>query len=61
MDKLHFSKKNSLVLLIAIVLLTIGYLILNTGDITISPIILVFAYCVVIPLSFIIGTKKKEK
>jgi hypothetical protein len=61
MNKLNYSKKNSVIMLIAILILTIGYLILNTGDITLSPIILVLAYTVIIPLAIFLGAEKKKQ
>jgi hypothetical protein len=61
MNKFNFTKKNSILMLIAIVFITIGYLILNTGEITLSPIILVISYAVLVPVAIIVGAEKKQK
>jgi len=34
---------------------------MGTGDITISPILLIIAYVILFPASIIVGTKKKEE
>jgi len=59
--KFVFNKTNVIVLIIAIVTTIIGYIIMGTGDKTISPILLIIAYVILFPVSIIIGTKKKEK
>jgi hypothetical protein len=33
--------------------ITIGYIVLATNEITIAPLLLVLGYCVLIPLSFL--------
>tara|TARA_Y100000994_G_scaffold249078_1_gene258945 strand:+ start:1027 stop:1251 length:225 start_codon:yes stop_codon:yes gene_type:complete len=52
-----FTYVNYLLFLIGILLITIGYILMYTGDVnsfqslTLSPIILVIGYCVIIPIS----------
>ncbi len=53
MERFNFSKTNLIILILAIVLLVVGYIVLSTGDRTISPIILVISYVVLIPLAFL--------
>ncbi len=59
--KFKFNKINIILLIIAIITTVIGYIIMGTGDITISPILLIIAYVVLFPAAIIVGTKKKEK
>ncbi len=59
--KFVFNKTNTILLIIAIITTTVGYIIMGTGDKTISPILLIIAYVILFPASIIIGTKKKEE
>lgn len=52
------TKKNLIILLIAIVLITIGYIIMEQGDAVISPIILIISYVIIIPVALLFPTKK---
>jgi len=52
------NKKNLIILLIAIVLITIGYIIMEQGDAVISPIILIISYVIIIPVALLFPTKK---
>jgi len=54
-----FSRNNYLILGAGLLFIVIGFIFLAFGDITISPILLVLGYCVVIPLG-ILFPKKKE-
>jgi hypothetical protein len=55
-----FGKKNYMILGAGILLIIIGFLFLAGGDITISPILLVLGYCVVIPLGILLPKGKDE-
>ena len=59
--KFVFNKKNKILLILAIVMLIIGYIIMGTGDKTISPIILIIAYVVLIPAAIMTGVSKEDK
>ena len=59
--KFVFNKTNTILLIIAIITTVAGYIIMGTGDKTISPILLIIAYVILFPASIIIGTKKKEE
>ena len=59
--KFEFNKINIILLIIAIITTVIGYIVMGTGDITISPILLIIAYVILFPAAIIVGTKKKEK
>ena len=56
-----FNKTNSTLLIIAILATIVGYIVMGTGDKTISPIILIIAYVVLFPAAIMAGTKKKNE
>jgi Sec-independent protein secretion pathway component TatC len=51
-----FGKGNIILFIIGVLIVTIAYLIMSTGDITISPIMLIIAYVIVFPLAILIGS-----
>jgi len=53
--------KSYIILIISIVFLISGYLIMSFGDRTVSIILLMIAYIVLIPISLFIQEKKKSK
>jgi len=57
--KFVFSKLNTIILIIALIIIIAGYIIMGTGDKTISPILLIISYVILFPLAIIIGTGKK--
>ena len=59
--KFVFNKTNIILLVIAFITTIAGYIIMATGDNTISPVLLIIAYVILFPASIIIGTKKKEE
>jgi hypothetical protein len=54
-----FTRNNYLILGVGLLFIVVGFIFLGVGDITISPILLVLGYCVIIPLG-ILFPKKKE-
>lgn len=58
-DKLGLNKINFLILLIAAILLVIGYIIMAQNDIIISPLILAAVYVVIIPLALLYKPRPK--
>jgi len=56
-SKSNLTKTNLIILIVGILLITIGYIILGKGDITISPIILIIGYLVIIPVALLYPTK----
>jgi len=56
-----FNKTNKILFIIAILTTVAGYVIMGTGDKTISPILLIIAYVILFPLSIMIGTKQTDK
>ena len=59
--KFVFNKLNVVLLIAAITITIIGYIIMGTGDNTISPILLIIAYVVLFPAAIVAGTKKKDQ
>ena len=55
-----FGKKNYLLFVIGLIIITLGYILMYTGEtssfqsIVLSPFILVIGYCVIIPISIFI-------
>ncbi len=60
MKRFHFEKINAILLILAIILLVIAYIIMGTGDKTISPILLIISYVGLIPASLLVGFRKKK-
>jgi len=56
-----FGKRNYIFLGIGLFLIIVGFIVMGTGDITISPIMLVLGYCVAIPLGILLPAQKGEK
>jgi hypothetical protein len=59
-DRLGLSAGNYILLLVAFVMITAGYLIMTGNEITISPILLFVAYIIVIPVALLLRFKKKD-
>lgn len=58
-DRLGFAPINYILLLVATVLLGVGYLIMSFNDITISPILLSVVYVILIPFALLYKPKEK--
>jgi hypothetical protein len=56
--KSGLGKTNYRILLIGIILVSLGYIIMATGDRYISPIVLIIAYIVVIPVALLWRSKE---
>jgi len=60
------NKKNILIIAVGVLLLVVGFFCLAQGpsenpvSLTVAPLILVFAYVVVVPLGILWGSKKKK-
>ena len=59
--KFVFNKLNAILLIAAIIVTIAGYIIMGTGDKTISPILLIIAYVILFPAAIIAGTKQEKK
>ncbi len=51
---LRFTRKNYLFLAAGCAIITIGYLLLARGSITLAPILLILGYCVLIPVAIML-------
>ena len=58
-NKLHLNRTNFILLLVAAIVLVVGYIIMSFNEITISPILLVIAYAVIVPFALLYHSKKK--
>ena len=56
-----FGKNNYLILGIGLLFIVVGFVFLAVGDITVSPILLVLGYCVIIPLGILLPGRKRDK
>jgi dipeptide/tripeptide permease len=59
-DRLQLGKVNFIILGVAAVLLIIGYIIMAANEIVVSPLILIAAYVVLIPLALLYKSKPKD-
>ncbi len=58
---IDFGKRNYMILGIGLAVIILGFIFLATGDITLSPILLVLGYCVIIPLGILLPREKAEE
>lgn len=58
-ERLHLGKANYLILIVSAIVLILGYVIMSLNEITISPIILMIAYTIIIPFALLWHPKKK--
>lgn len=56
-----FTRNNYIILGIGVLFIIVGFLFLGFGDITISPILLVLGYCVIIPLGILFPDRKGKR
>jgi hypothetical protein len=60
------NRKNIIIIAVGVLLLVVGFFCLAQGpaenpvSLTVAPLILVFAYVVVVPLGILWGSKKKK-
>jgi len=58
---LPFTKRNWTWMGIGVLVIIIGFIALAKGSITLAPILLVLGYCVIIPISILLGEKKRKE
>lgn len=58
-NKLHLNRINFILLLIAAIVLVAGYIIMSFNEISLSPVLLVIAYALIIPFALLYQPKKK--
>ncbi len=54
-----FGRINYILFAIALAVIAVGYITLAGGSITLSPILLVIGYCVLIPIAIIVRPRKE--
>jgi len=59
-DRLQLGPVNFIILGVAAVLLILGYIIMSANEITISPLLLILAYVVLIPFGLLFKSKPKD-
>ncbi|MCB5284549.1 MAG: hypothetical protein LHW45_03030 [Candidatus Cloacimonetes bacterium] len=59
-DRLQLGPVNFIILGVAAVLLILGYVIMSANEITISPLLLILAYVVLIPFGLLYKSKPKD-
>ncbi|MFP4459552.1 MAG: hypothetical protein ACLFSQ_08210 [Candidatus Zixiibacteriota bacterium] len=57
---LPFKSVNYILFVIGIIMIAMGFVLLHSGSMTLAPLILVLAYCVVIPLAIMWGARHDE-
>lgn len=62
-DTEPFGSINYILFAVGLIIITAGWFLLRAGHISISPIMLILGYCVVIPVAIILkpGDKKEKK
>ncbi len=50
----NWGRLNTILLVLGVAFLVVGYLTLSRGSITLAPVLLVSAYCVLIPASLLV-------
>jgi hypothetical protein len=55
-----FEKKNRFLLILAILFTVAGYVVMGTGDKTISPILLIIAYVILFPAALLSGWRNSR-
>jgi len=57
--RLPFSGRNYLLFAIGVLFIVLGFVLLSTGDISISPVLLVLGYCGFLPAAILVKRKQK--
>ena len=57
---LPFTRKNYILFAVGLLIITLGYVTLGYGSITLAPALLVLGYCVIIPIAIIINGGKEK-
>lgn len=58
-DRMGLGRVNYLILLVALVLMIVGYIIMGMNEITVSPILLALVYAIIIPFALLYRPKAK--
>ncbi|MFN0151778.1 MAG: hypothetical protein ACKVU1_13850 [bacterium] len=52
-ETLPFTRKNQIIFASGMLMIVLGFFLLSRNSITLAPLLLVFGYCVVIPLAIV--------
>lgn len=55
-----FGKKNYILFAVSLAVMVVGFIALGYGSMTLAPILLVLAYCVLMPLAIIIKDRPED-
>jgi|WetSurMetagenome_2_1015567.scaffolds.fasta_scaffold137361_2 hypothetical protein len=58
--RFYWNTLNTILMVIALVMITAGYIIMRKNDISLSPVLLLIAYVILIPLAIMLKGKKAE-
>jgi hypothetical protein len=58
--RFQWGKLNTILLLIALVMITVGFVIMRRNDISLSPVLLLIAYVILIPAAIMLKGKKAD-
>lgn len=58
-ERLRLGKINMLLLVLAAIVLVLAYVIMSFNEISISPVLLLIAYVVIIPVAFLWQPRKR--
>jgi hypothetical protein len=60
MKRFYWNTLNTILFILALVVITVGYIIMRGNDISISPVLLLIAYVILIPMAIMLKGKKTE-
>jgi hypothetical protein len=58
--RFYWGSLNTILMVIALIMLTAGYIIMRKNDISVSPILLLVAYVILIPAAIVLNGKKSD-
>jgi hypothetical protein len=58
--RFHWGSLNTILMVIALIMLTAGYIIMRKNDISVSPVLLLIAYVILIPAAIVLNGKKSD-
>ncbi|MCD4829572.1 MAG: hypothetical protein K8R90_09125 [Candidatus Cloacimonetes bacterium] len=61
MNRFHFDKINWILLIAGIVLMVVAFIVMGTGDKTLSPLLLALVYLVIFPWAILRGFKPHDE
>jgi len=59
-ETVPFGKLNYILFAAGLLIITAGWFLLRAGHISLSPVMLILGYCVIIPVAIVFAPKKKN-